>query len=79
MKKNKKSIFTKDYEILINLLLEARKEANLSQKEVGDLMGWRQDYISKLESKQRRIDIIELSKLAKIYKKSLDHFINHIK
>jgi len=35
-----------------------------------------QSYISKIESGQRRLDIIQLKSFAKIYKKDLEYFIN---
>ena len=77
-KKPQKTIYRKEYDTLIQKLIDTRKECNLTQQQVGDKLGWRQDYISKLESKQRRIDIIELSDLAKIYKKDIHFFISHI-
>ena len=77
--KSLKTIHRDEYDVLINKLIAARKDCNLTQKEVGDQLGWRQDYISKLEAKQRRIDIIELNDLAKIYKKDLSYFISHLK
>ena len=74
-----KTIHRKEYEALIEKLINARKECNLTQKQAGDKLGWRQDYISKLESKQRRVDILELYDLANIYKKDITHFISHLK
>lgn len=73
-----KTIHRNEYDILISKLIAARKECNFTQKEVGEHLGWRQDYVSKLEAKQRRLDIIELNDLAKIYKKDLSYFISHL-
>jgi len=47
----------------------------LSQEQVANLLHRTQSYVSKIESGQRKIDIIQLKKFAKIYKKSLDFFI----
>jgi len=73
------TIYRKEYSILIDKLIAARNEAGLTQIQVAEKIGWRQDYISKLESKQRRIDIIELYDFAKIYNKPMSYFIDHLK
>jgi len=56
-------------------LKKARIKAGLDQIVVAKLLGKSQSYISKIESGQRRIDIFQLRNLAKIYKKSLDYFL----
>lgn len=70
-----KSIFSKDHKHLINQLKKAREEIGLEQEQVADLLNKTQSYVSKIESGQRRIDIIQLKQFAKIYKKELDFFI----
>ena len=70
-----KAIYTKDHKFLVNQLKKARKSAGLDQKEVAKLLGRSQSYVSKIESGQRRIDIIQLKEFARIYKKDLDYFI----
>lgn len=70
-----KSIYSKNHRYLVKQLKKARKEAGLTQREVAQLLGKTQSYISKIESGQRRIDIVQLKKLAKIYKKNLNFFI----
>ena len=70
-----KTIYTKDHKYLIEQLKKARLETGLNQKEVAKLLGKTQSYVSKIESGQRRIDIIQLKSFAKIYKKNLDFFI----
>ncbi len=77
--KSIKTIYREEYDILIKKLINARKECNLTQKQVGEKLGWRQDYISKLEAKQRRLDVLELHDLAKIYNKDILYFISHFK
>jgi len=73
-----KTIHRPEYDVLIKKLISVRKECGLTQKEIGDKLGWRQDYISKLEAKQRRLDILELHDLAKIYNKDITFFISHL-
>ncbi len=70
-----KSIYTKEYKIIIQKLKKARQSAGLKQNEVAKKLGKPQSYISKIESGERRIDIVELKQIAKIYKKSIDFFV----
>jgi len=72
---NNKAIYTKDHKYLVAQLKKARQEAGLDQKKVAELLGKTQSYVSKLESGQRRIDIVQAKEFAKIYKKELDFFI----
>ncbi len=69
-----KTIYTKEYKGILQKLKRARQKAGLKQEEVAKKLGKPQSYISKIESGERRIDIVELKQLAKIYKKSLDFF-----
>ncbi|MFA5793176.1 MAG: helix-turn-helix transcriptional regulator [Candidatus Gracilibacteria bacterium] len=61
------SIHSKDYRELIARLKEARKKAGLTQGEVAKKLNKPQSFISKIESCQRRLDILELGTFAKIY------------
>jgi transcriptional regulator with XRE-family HTH domain len=70
-----KSIYSGEYRKVIEKLKEARNEAVLTQVDVSLKLKKPQSYISKIERGERRIDIAELSILAKIYKKSLDYFV----
>ncbi|GAH70322.1 unnamed protein product [marine sediment metagenome] len=70
-----KTIYSENHRYIIKRLKKARKEADLSQKQVAKILHKTQSYISKIESGQRRIDIVQLKELARIYKKSLNFFI----
>ena len=70
------SIYSNKYKNTINKLKKARTTALLTQVEVSQKLKKPQSYISKIERGERRIDVAELSILAKIYKKSLDFFVN---
>jgi predicted transcriptional regulator len=70
-----KAIYSKEHRSLVERLRRARKEAGLDQEDVAKLLGVTQSYISKMESGQRRIDIVQLKALARIYKKRIDYFI----
>lgn len=70
-----KVIYTKDHKFLVEQLKKARLEANLDQKKVAKMLGRTQSYISKVESGQRRIDVVQLKTFAKVYKKELVFFV----
>lgn len=70
-----KTIYSKEHRILVERLKKARKEAGFDQQEAAKLLGVSQSYISKMESGQRRIDIIQLKRFAKLYKKEISYFI----
>jgi transcriptional regulator with XRE-family HTH domain len=55
-------------------LKQARKEAGLSQREVCAKMGKSTSFISKCELGERRVDYVELQKLARIYRKPVSFF-----
>ncbi len=69
------TIYSKEHRALVERLKKAQKEAGLNQEEVAKVLGVTQSYVSKIESGQRRIDIIQLKKFAKIYKKKIDYFL----
>lgn len=70
-----KSLYSKEYEFVLEQLKSARIKAGLTQKDVAERFGKPQSYISKCESGERRLDVVELNKFAKLYKKSLSFFI----
>jgi transcriptional regulator with XRE-family HTH domain len=70
-----KTIYSKEHRILVERLRRARKGRGLDQEEVAKLLGVSQSYISKMESGQRRIDIVQLKRFAKVYKKKIDYFL----
>lgn len=72
----KKTIYSQEHKHIIERLKQARSEAKLEQTEVAKKLGVTQSYVSKLESGQRRIDLVQLKELAKLYKKPLEYFIS---
>jgi transcriptional regulator with XRE-family HTH domain len=50
-------------------------EAALTQDEVAHRIKRPQSFVSKIESGERRVDAVELSELAKLYRKPLDFFL----
>ena len=70
-----KAIYSKEHRYIVKQLKKAREETGLSQEQVAKILNKTQSYISKIESGQRKIDVVQLKEFAKVYKKSLDFFI----
>lgn len=70
-----KTIYSKDYKILVKKMRQSRIDAGLDQISVAKKLGKSQSYISKIESGQRRIDILQLKAFSIIYKKDLEFFL----
>ncbi len=65
----------KKYQKFIVRLKQARVEAGLTQSQVADFLNKPQSYISKCESGERRVDIIELKSFADLYRKGIHYFL----
>ncbi len=64
------------YQELLNRLRTARLESGLTQEEVAKGLGKNQSFVSRSETGERRIDVIELQAFASIYQKPLSYFLN---
>ncbi|MHC4525386.1 MAG: helix-turn-helix domain-containing protein [Planctomycetota bacterium] len=71
----KKTIYSGQYKTIIQNLKEARLKQGLTQLEVAKHFGVGQSFISKIESGQYRLDILQLQEFAKLYNKSLTSFL----
>ena len=71
----KKTIYSGQYKSIIQNLKESRVKEGLSQQEVAKHFGVGQSIISKIESGQYRLDILQLQEFAKLYKKPLTSFL----
>jgi len=71
----KKSIYSVEQNELLKLLRETRKKAGLSQLELSRRLGRSQSFISKYESGQLRLDLIELCSLCREMGISLSTFV----
>ena len=70
-----KSLYSNEHKKLVEQLKKARKEIGLDQKDVAKLLGKTQSFVSKIETGQRRIDVVQLRDFAKIYNKKISFFI----
>ena len=64
-----------DYTTFLRRLRRAREETGLSQSEVARRLGKPQSYVSKCESGERRVDVIELLAFGRIYGVPIGAFI----
>jgi len=71
----KNSIYTKEYQAFLERLKQARLDAGMTQVEVAKSLKQQQSYVSKCESGEKRVDVIELMRFAKLYGKSIDWFV----
>lgn len=70
-----RAIYKDEHQKIVQRLKEARIEAGLGQVEVAEKLGKTQSYVSKIESGQRRFDVLQLKEFAKLYKKDITYFI----
>lgn len=73
---NSKSIFSKDYRKLVSKISEARKSEGVTQRQLANKLRRTQSYVSKIESAQIRVDILQLRQIAKFLKRDINYFLN---
>ncbi len=73
-----RSSYTRRYKRIIEVLTTARLDANLTQSEVANYFKRHQSFISKIESSERRIDIIEFLDFCKLYKISPENVLKEL-
>jgi transcriptional regulator with XRE-family HTH domain len=71
----KDKAYRRQYKQFLAKLRRARKEAGLSQAKAAQLLGRPQPFLSKCEAGERRVDIVELCRFARIYKKPVTYFV----
>lgn len=60
-----KSVFTPAYQVLLEELIAARREQQVTQVELAHRLGKPQQWVSSVETGVRRIDLIELFAIAR--------------
>ncbi|MEU6643399.1 helix-turn-helix transcriptional regulator [Saccharomonospora sp. NPDC046836] len=73
-----KSIYSAEYQRLCQLLREARHEAGLTQVQVAERLGVPQSFVSKYETGERRLDVIELRHVAQALALSLSTIVSRL-
>lgn len=71
-----KSIKTESYQILISLLKKKRQELNITQEDLAKKIGLDQTFVSKYETGERRLDVIELRRVCEALGANFIQFIS---
>lgn len=78
------SVWSKGYDGVIEAVVSMRKEAGFTQRELAERIGREQSFIGRIETRQRRVDLVEFvwiarccgfdgeKELAKVTKQVLD-------
>lgn len=72
------SVFTKKYEQFRNLLIQYRKDAGVTQNNLAEKLDQPQSYVSKFESGERRLDVIEFLDVADALRFDVHEFLNRL-
>lgn len=60
-----KSIHSHSYRTLLDRIIKSRKDAGITQAELANKLGRPQSFVSKIESGERRMDVVEYLHIAK--------------
>ena len=71
-----RSPYSARYKQFLKRLRDARREAGLTQVEVAKALRRPQSFVSKCESGERRVDVVELEDFARLYRKSIAFFLD---
>ena len=74
----RESLDSKNYSNIRNKLISLRKESHLTQRGLAKKLLVTQSYVSKVESGQRRLDILELKKYLDVLNYSTHQFLSEI-
>lgn len=73
-----KTRLAREQAVVLALLREVRQEAGLRQRDVAARIGVPQSFVSKYESGERRLDIVELRALCAALGVSLSDFVDRL-
>src|SRR6185369_6618249 len=71
----RKSRFSKQYQAVLDGLRQARRDAGLTQTDVARRFGAHASFVSKIESGERRLDVVELAAFCRVYRIKLADFV----
>lgn len=76
MSKRQKTIHNEQYQYLLGQLSLERRRLGLSQAEVAESLGMTQSEISKIETGERRVDILEFKNIINVYRVNKNEKLN---
>lgn len=62
------SLHSREYKVLAEKLVEARKKTGLTQQQVAFLLKRPQSFVAKYEGRERRIDVVEFIEICRVLK-----------
>ena len=65
---SKSSLHSDENKALVAVLVKARKAADISQTELADRLNKTQQFVSRIESGERRVDLLEFIMIARALK-----------
>lgn len=66
------------YDAAISAVVDARKATGISQRELADRLGKPRSFVSKIENKERRIDVVEAVVIARALGLTPERLISQI-
>ena len=73
-----KTIYSHEYDAVVQLLRAARKTAGVTQVELAERLGLTQSLLSKMERGDRRLDIIEVRTICRAIGISFPEFVTQL-
>ncbi|MCK7227585.1 helix-turn-helix domain-containing protein [Enterobacter asburiae] len=72
------SVYSDEYQRVINALKKARKARGITQAQLAEALGKPQSFIAKVESGERRLDVVEFVHLARLLEINFDQLLKEI-
>lgn len=74
----RESLNSDNYKNIRRKLIILREKNSLTQRELAKKLSITQSYVSKVESGQRRLDVLELKKYLKVLNYSIEQFLSEL-
>jgi transcriptional regulator with XRE-family HTH domain len=73
-----KTIYSREYCVLLRLLRQAREQAGMTQVQLAKKLRQSQSFVSKFERGDRRIDLVQLRTICQVLGVSLREFVEQL-
>ncbi|AGP43179.1 helix-turn-helix domain-containing protein [Serratia plymuthica] len=60
------SVYSTEYQLVIKILRDARIEKGITQAKLAEALGRPQSFIAKVESGERKLDVVEFAVMARL-------------